>query len=280
MRMIEKIKLLLLTFIVLLFASCTVEEEVKEKRGIMFSAQTRTNNATTEYTNLQPGEQVGIYIVESTQTGTEASLKPTGNTFDNLLLSCQAEGILRPQVVTRYPSEISHVDFYAYAPYDVATEITLNQLMSFFVQHDQSLPEAIRKSDLLWSKLLNVPTTSTTIPSLTFDHCLSKLIINLKAGVGVALKNTTVKITGTKPGVKLNMVDGTLTQAQGDAIEITPMISAGKSGYEAIIIPQILAEGIRLFSVINNGKTLLYDEKFKRVQSGNKVYIRHHYKCG
>lgn len=271
MHMIEKIKLVLLISIALLFVSCTVEEEVKEKRGIMFSAQTRTNNSTTEYTNLQPGEEVGIYVVERAQTGTEASLKPTGNTFDNLLLSCQAEGVLRPQAGTRYPSEISHVDFYAYAPYDAATEITSNQLMSFFVQHDQSLPEAIRKSDLLWSKLLNVPTASTSIPSLTFDHCLSKLVINLKAGLGVALKNTTVKITGTKLGVKLNMADGTLTQAQGDAIEITPMIYAGKSGYEAIIIPQALAEGTILFSVVNNGKIYYYTMKsLKEFSPGTK----------
>ncbi len=281
MRMIEKIKLILLTYIVLLFASCAVEEEVKEKRGIMFSAQTRTNSSTTEYTNLQPGERVGMYIVGRTQIGTESSLKPTGNTFDNLFLSCQEEGALRPQTVTRYPPEISYVDFYAYAPYDAATEIASNQLMSFFVQHDQSLSEAVRKSDLLWSKLLNVATTSTSIPSLTFNHCLSKLIINLKAGVGVTLKNTIVKITGTKPGVKLNMVDGALAQVQGDAIEITPMIYDGKSGYKAIIIPQIVAGGTRLFSIVNNGKKLLlYNEKFKRVHSGNKVYIRYHYKCG
>lgn len=60
MGMIEKIKLLLLTSIVLLFASYTVEEEVKEKRGIMFSVQTRTSNATTEYASLQPRGQVGI----------------------------------------------------------------------------------------------------------------------------------------------------------------------------------------------------------------------------
>ena len=140
-----------------------------------------------------------VYIVERTQTGTEASLNPTGNIFDNLLLSCQEEGVLRSQAVTRYPSEISHVDFYAYVPYDAATEIAPNQLMLFSVQHDQSLFEAIRKSDLLWSKLLNVPTTSMSIPSLTFDHCLSKLIIDLKAGVGVVFRNTVVKITGPNP---------------------------------------------------------------------------------
>ena len=271
MRMIEKIKLILLTYIVLLFASCAVEEEVKEKRGIMFSAQTRTNSSTTEYTNLQPGERVGMYIVGRTQIGTESSLKPTGNTFDNLFLSCQEEGALRPQTVTRYPPEISYVDFYAYAPYDAATEIASNQLMSFFVQHDQSLSEAVRKSDLLWSKLLNVATTSTSIPSLTFNHCLSKLIINLKAGVGVTLKNTIVKITGTKPGVKLNMVDGALAQVQGDAIEITPMIYDGKSGYKAIIIPQIVAGGTRLFSIVNNGKNYYYTMKsLKEFTPGTK----------
>lgn len=67
------------------------------------------------------------------------------------------------------------------------------------------------------------------------------------------------------------MADGTLTQAQGDAVEIVPMIYAGKSGYEAIIIPQALAEGTILFSVTNNGKTYYYTVKsLKEFNPGTK----------
>lgn len=128
------------------------KKSLKENRGILFSAQTRTNNSTTEYANLQPGEQVGVYIIERTGAGAETSLKPTGNIFDNLLLSCQSEGILKPQNETYYPLSISYVDLYAYAPYDAATEIDSNRLLSFFVQQDQSSSGLIRNSDLLWSK--------------------------------------------------------------------------------------------------------------------------------
>lgn len=71
MHISEKMKLLLLSSIVLLFASCTAEEEFKENRGILFSAQTRTDNSTTEYANLQPGEQVGVYIIERIEAGAE-----------------------------------------------------------------------------------------------------------------------------------------------------------------------------------------------------------------
>ena len=39
MHISEKMKLLLLSSIVLLFASCTAEEELKENRGILFSIQ-------------------------------------------------------------------------------------------------------------------------------------------------------------------------------------------------------------------------------------------------
>lgn len=41
----------------------------------------------------------------------------------------------------------------------------------------------------------------------------------------------------------------------------SPMVYAGKSGYEAVIIPQAFAEGTKLFSVINNGKTYYYTMK-------------------
>lgn len=272
MHISEKMKLLLLSSIVLLFASCKAEEELKEKGGILFSAQTRTNNSTTEYANLQSGEQVGVYVIERTGgAGIDPPFEPMGNIFDNLLLSCQSEGILKPQNETNYPPGIGHVDLYAYAPYNASTEIDSNQLLSFFVQQDQSSPGSIRKSDLLWSKKLNVSTTSVSTPSLTFNHCLSKLTINLKAGVGVTLNNTAVKITGTQISTKLNMVNGTLAEAQGDVVEITPMVHSGKFEYEAIIVPQTLAEGIGFFRIINGGKTYYYRmNSWKEFSPGTK----------
>lgn len=241
-----------------LTASCTAEEKPEERGKITLSAQTRVHNSANEYTSLQPGDQVGVYIAEHTEAETETSLKPAGNTFDNLLRCCQSAGVLEPQSETHYPPGVSHVDVYAYAPYDAVTAISSDRQLSFRVQQDQSTPKSIQQSDLLWSKLLNVPTTPLRPPSLQFDHCLSKLIINLKAGVGVILNNPILRITGTKTDVNLNMTSGELTELPENTADITPAAQDGRSEYEAIVIPQTVAGNTRLFSVTNNGKTYDY----------------------
>lgn len=189
MRIIKKLKLILLSSTGFLFVSCTAEEGLREQEIVM-GAQIRNDNSPTGYIDLQIGEQVGAYIVARTGEDTDGSFKPAGNLFDNLLLSYQS-GALKPQNQIYYPVGIGYVDYYAYAPYSAGTAISSNHSMTFLVQRNKSTADALKKSDLLWSKLLKVSTAPTTSPSLTFEHSLSKLIIKFRPGIGITLTDPT-----------------------------------------------------------------------------------------
>lgn len=268
----KKITLMLLSSVVLLATSCTSEEKPKEQE-IRLGAQTRSDSSPTGYINMQSGDQVGAYIVANSGGATNGSLKPTGNLFDNLLLSYQS-GVLKPQGQIYYPAGISHVDYYAYAPYNAGTTISANHSMPFLVQRDQSTTQAFKNSDLLWAKLLNVTTTpeASSLPSLTFGHCLSKLIFKIKPGIGITLTEPTLKINGTKIGIDLNITNGTLTNLQGSVQDIIPLASENKTEFRAITIPQTIAANAKLFTITNNGKTYDYLMKANKTFESGKKY--------
>ena len=268
--MTKKNKLPLFLLLTLLFASCTSKEVVREQE-IILRAQTRSDSSPTGYVSMQTGDQVGAYIVANPGEATNGSLKPVGNLFDNLQLSYQL-GVLKPQGQIYYPAGVSHVDYYAYAPYNAGATISSAHSMAFLVQKDQSSSDALKKSDLLWSKLLKAATASSALPSLMFEHSLSKLIFKLKPGIGVTLPEPALKITGTKIGIDLNVSDGTLSNVQGNAQEITPLVQENKTEFEAITVPQTVNKDTKLFSVTNNGKTYDYIMKADKVLESGKKY--------
>lgn len=66
-RMIKQ-KMILPFSVALVFASCALEDGVKENSGVVLNAQMRTGSSGTEYSSLQPGAQVGTYIVNNGKT--------------------------------------------------------------------------------------------------------------------------------------------------------------------------------------------------------------------
>lgn len=268
----KKHTLTLVSSVVLLFAACTSEEKNKEQE-IVLGAQTRSDSSPTGYVSMQGGDQVGVYIVANEGEATNGSLKPTGNLFDNLLLSYES-GILKPQGQVYYPAGISHVGYYAYAPYNANTTISTESLMEFLVQRNQSTAEELKKSDLLWSKLSNVTTApaESSLPSLTFGHCLSKLFFKIKPGVGITLNAPTLKINGTKIGIDLNIVNGTLSNVQGNVQDIIPLTLESKTEFKAITVPQTVSNDTKFFSITNNGKTYEYIMKANKIFESGKKY--------
>lgn len=67
-----------------LTASCTAEEKPEERGKITLSAQTRVHNSANEYTSLQPGDQVGVYIAEHTEAETDVNLNMTSGELTEL----------------------------------------------------------------------------------------------------------------------------------------------------------------------------------------------------
>jgi hypothetical protein len=97
-----------------------------------------------------------------------------------------------------YPADKGAVDIYAYAP--MKTGVTdATAAMDFSVAESQSTDDNYLASDLIYSELKNV-SSSTTAQSLTFAHKLTRIGVVLTAGSGVNatdLATATIKIKNT-----------------------------------------------------------------------------------
>lgn len=258
----------LLIVLILFIQSCFIHETKNRVEEVAFNGMTRTFEA--EYASFSPEDMLGLYVVSRPETSVPGTLKPTGNTFDNLKLRLDGE-TMRPLVPVFYPAGIGRVDLYAYGPY-VPEGLAEGNLLSFSVKREQSTPEALRQSDLLWGRLLEVETAQRTPPRVIFDHQLSKVVISLKAGVGITLHSPVVLVEGTKPSVQLNLADGELGEATGTVTPLTLLRSVGENVYQAIVIPQTVSMSNRLFTITNDGKTYHYVLKADRQFQKGSVY--------
>ena len=141
-----------------------------------------------------------------------------------------------------YPADKGAVDIYAYAP--MKTGVTdATAAMDFSVAESQSTDDNYLASDLIYSELKNV-SSSTTAQSLTFAHKLTRIGVVLIAGSGVNatdLAAATIKIKNTKLATTFVPTTGVITApaAETNATDITASTNSDK-GY-AIIVPQTVA---------------------------------------
>lgn len=269
---IRKNRFALLACYVLLLSSCNVSENVEpvlSSGKVVLKGVTRTYDSAL--VGFQDGDKIGLYAVAQINPTTPGTLLPTGNMFDNLEMTV-TDGKFKPAGNDSYPTGTTQATLFAYAPYQNGA-LTQDKQLSFSVQTDQSDAGKQKKSDLLWSNLSQAAIASGT-PYLTFDHKLSKLTVTLVAGTGVTLNSPTLAVGGTKPTVQMDMVTGTTGTAAGAEVTITPLVK-GTNVYEAIIAPQQVSAGIRLFTITNNGKTYYHDlTTEKTFAQGNEYKYR------
>ncbi len=145
---------------------------------------------------------------------------------------------------TIYYPQSGNVDFVAYYPYGGtgSGEITADYTYKVSVA-DQSDPAAI---DLLWAKATNVSKSGTAV-ALAFDHKMSSVMLNVKAGDGIdaadaqSLLAGAVVFNGMPVTAELALQDGTLTA--GAAGVFSPLKAATAQGgadatFSAILVPQ------------------------------------------
>ncbi len=259
---------LFLIVLILFFQSCFIHETKSKVEEVAFNGMTRTFES--EYASFSPEDILGLYVVNRPEASVSGILKPAGNLFDNLRLRLDGE-TMKPLNPAFYPAGIHRVDLYAYGPY-VSEGLAEGNVLSFSVRREQSTPEALKQSDLLWGRLLEVETSQRRPPQVIFEHQLSKIRISLKAGIGVTLHSPIVLIEGTKPSVQLNLADGELGEATGTITPVTPLRSVGQNVYQAIVIPQTVGMSNRLFTVTNDGKIYHYVLKADRHFQKGTVY--------
>lgn len=145
--------------------------------------------------------------------------------------------------------------YYAYAPYQsIGAGVTS---VDFSIKTDQSGSEYMQASDLLYAA------GSVTSPELTvnFSHKLCKLTVKLQteADFSGTISYEHLYLRGCLSTTSLNLTDGTLGEAKGEAIE-TEMWHNEESGtYECILVPQTVKYSVVVVANVNNSpKSYVY----------------------
>lgn len=153
------------------------------------------------------------------------------------------------------PFDGSKVDVYAYYPYDdgasaAGKNITLQNSQTLAGQNGQ------KTYDLLAATAKNIDIDNPSA-QLLFQHCLTKVLIVIKAGTGYAASDidghTAVKLTGTPTSATYLPLTQTLNIGSGTADIIPYQLQTGdpdlsKKGdgvliYRALVMPNAAADG-------------------------------------
>ena len=232
-----------------LLASCT-NEEMNEGLGIDTPIQvtasvegaltTRTDNSTESLSTF------GLSIKDGTgYTGNYAgeNIKVTGNNTDGWTFSDNKTVLYKG----------GGQSYYAYAPYK---EGHTGESLTFTVDADQATND-LQGSDLLhaWG--------SVTSPELTinFSHKLCKLTVKLQteADFSGTISYEHLYLQGCLPTTSLNLTDGTLGEAKGEAIKPEMWHNEESGTYECILVPQTVKYSVVIDANVNNSpKSYVY----------------------
>ncbi|WP_081911151.1 fimbrillin family protein [Prevotella sp. FD3004] len=153
-----------------------------------------------------------------------------------------------------YPSDGDGLTFRAvHGNFSTApAEGTAIGTLTHTVLADQSATGNYEKSDLHYGEGSGSYETVGSAP-LNFTHKLSKIEVNLTAGIGLIpsnVTNVTVKVRNVKPSITINPSTGALGTASGTATTITAR-HTGNGVFEAVIPPQAAPSGVLTITMGN-----------------------------
>lgn len=259
--------------------SSDIETEVNNK--IAINAKIRSIQQNTRSTSMQEfieKDKIGIYLVDykGLQPGNIGDINEYMNvlhTYDGSLWNADIEGGL----YFRNAQTVS--DMYAYYPYDnemgsIAGKKDLNKYL-FTVSLDQTVSDDT-SSDFLWGKVSGLSPDNNTA-NITFEHILSKCIINLKyTDSSINENSASFEIHNIKASALIDMSVGKATSTGSNQIIVpnkrTDIPAGYKLAYEAIVVPQIIKAGTPLFAIRYNSKDLMFAIQQDIEFSPQKVY--------
>lgn len=145
---------------------------------------------------------------------------------------------------------------------------------SFSVQENQSTDANYKASDLMYATPIATQAKTSETVGLTFNHALTKIIVNLTKGTGVTdddIAGCTVKVNAKKSA---NISSGQWTSATDDAaVDITMGIGANNA---AIIVPQSYVANANFITIkTGNGDanhTKIFQLSAEKTFQAGKVY--------
>jgi len=251
--------ILTLTAMLLTLTGCTSEsigQETAQSQRLLIDATvgkggaTRTVTTDLQSTSIVEGGSVGAFIYRKGETAPAAPEETSIELDDDFgdskdygytnkeLSSISGTNRLYSTAQPIFPEKGTgdklKVDIYAYAPYKAAYTSLTEQF--FTVKTDQSKEADYIASDLLYAKQTDVARanngTGFKVVDLTFDHKLTKLIIELEQGDGISsLDGATVDLINVGTTGKINLQTGAVT-INNSGIAQTGTVNVFKYGYK------------------------------------------------
>ncbi len=211
---------------------------------------TAKSTSDPQATQLSTAVKVGAFGIASNATITN------GN---NNQYTVEANGTLIADVADMTWPSAGSASIYAYAPYQSGWAYDAEN--TFTIAADQTGEEGYLASDLVYGTPASNPVsqTETAVP-LSFSHKLAKLNITIQqnASSTIDLSNASVTITNTLPTTTFNPSTGTVGEATGTATDIAAVAALGTATTVcAVIVPQQIAAGTKLVSIVADGKQLI-----------------------
>jgi parallel beta-helix repeat protein len=254
-------------------SSCTNDEDlsVNNEAKISLIGQIelptlRTTNQALNKDFLVKSKEAGVYVTDNSN---EVML------YDNNKLTSDGKGNFSYATPMLYPASAS-VNIYAYAPFREGWKMT--GANDFIVSSDQRAEDGYLSNDLL----LGIPSANPVAKTsenvvLTFTHRLSKVNVNLIAGIGFPdLKGAKVNLLNVLPKTTFVPSTGAITIAEGAAVtiqvaEFPSDATIFKSS--AIIVPQTIETGAKFIEVeLSDGRKLYFTTKDPSVFESGKAY--------
>ena len=243
---------------VIALAACSSEEENEQAWNdgeIRLSAVNVVESRAAQgiqSTEFLSGEKIAVFINEDT------SDEPSVTYTQPVVYTTDDAGNLSTTTPQFYPQNGNGVNIFGVYPYDAATDVN-GTAVAFSVQSNQNTEANYKASDLMVGKPASNPVSkSTSSVQLNFNHCLTKININLLAGDGMTnneLNGAEVTIGGVTNSATFNVKSGVVTAVTGtaaaDYVELGGLTANnGTIGGSAIIIPQDVTSGTDFFKIV------------------------------
>ena len=265
--------------IVSAIVSCTRDSVicVHEKAEVKFSSNIINTKPQARAVDdiWSPTDSIGVYMYSENATNIvegKANIQYVTENGGNIG-DFKAKG-----EVIYFPDNWDKVRFMAYYPY--MPEVSTDYVYKVDVSNQLNQPAI----DLLYSFDTDAVYDKSAINkkvSLVFDHKLTKIIVNVKAGTGVVntdLDNLTISISELNTKANFNLENGTLSDYSNVA-KITPLATIPQNdyakGFEAIILPETSIPNAEIVFNLNNGdpeNSSLYTWKFDNVLNAATKY--------
>ncbi len=259
-----------------MFTACSNDNSPVDDGQLRLStANTIINTRAAQNLQLEQfdnNEKVGIFLVESVKSGESTAPATSGDNVTTYKqpLEYTADGEGNLSNTQYWPTSGNGLYIYGVYPSAAATAAGAynNENVTFTVNSDQSTDANYKASDLMTGVPTENPVARTAdAVKLTFTHLLTKVNINLTAGVGFetsGLSDAVVSILNTLPTTTFSVQGTTVGDATGTAGEIK--VCTGKTG-SAVIVPQTVSNSTDFIKVEVGGGSYIYklgaDVEFK-----------------